>query len=287
MSDLKNIKEILSNYELEYNHQDWVKLEKDLPKSGMSGLVKGVIVASTVIISITAAIFLINGINKPKNIINKDKITQTTPNNINTSEKTIVIDEDTKIAKQNISDNNVATEKTENKHNQQSAQNTTEKKTEVIVSDEQQDNDSNQNPIDKEDSKNTIIVEPVTENTTPDISALVFSYELSGNCIPATIKFTVKNVPENCTIVWNTGDNYRIEGNEVEYIYTNDGIFYPEINVIYNNFVLKNKKLDIVKLNSSTKIGINFDKSENLYYFTCDNEEGLDLLWSINNREFK
>ncbi len=290
MNDLKNIKEILSNYELEYNHQDWLKLEKDIPKSGMSGLVKGVIVASTVIISITAAIFLINGINKPKHIINKDKITQTTPNNINTSETTIVIDEDINISKQNISKNNVADKKTEdtnNNHSQQSEQNTTENKTTVIVSDDQQNNATNQKPIDKENSQNTITVEPVTENTTPDISKLVFSYELSENCIPATIKFKAKNVPQNCTIVWNTGDNYRIEGNEADYIYTNDGSFYPEINVIYNNFVLKNEKIDIIELNSPTKIKINFDKSENSYYFTCDNEKGLDLLWSIDKLEFR
>ncbi|MDD2387866.1 MAG: gliding motility-associated C-terminal domain-containing protein, partial [Bacteroidales bacterium] len=82
-------------------------------------------------------------------------------------------------------------------------------------------------------------------------------------------------------------DNYRIEGNEVEYTYTNDGSFYPEINVIYNNFVLKNEKIDIIELNSSTKIRINFDKSENSYYFTCDNEKGLDLLWSIDKLEFR
>ncbi|MDD4215883.1 MAG: gliding motility-associated C-terminal domain-containing protein [Bacteroidales bacterium] len=288
MNDLKNIKEILSNYELEYNHQDWLKLEKDIPKPGMSGLVKGIIVASTVIISITAAILFINGINKSNNINNKNKITQTTPTNINTSEKIIVIDENSNIAKQNISEKNLATKKTEDtNHNQHSVQNTTEKKSVTSANDTQQNNSTNQNSIDKDNSKTTIIVEPIAESTTPDISKLVFSYELSENCIPATIKFKAKNVPKNCTIVWNTGDNYRIEGNEVEYTYTNDGSFYPEINVIYNNFVLKNEKIDIIELNSSTKIRINFDKSENSYYFTCDNEKGLDLLWSIDKLEFR
>ncbi|MDD2387788.1 MAG: hypothetical protein PHP52_13505, partial [Bacteroidales bacterium] len=248
MNDLKNIKEILSNYELEYNHQDWLKLEKDIPKPGMSGLVKGIIVASTVIISITAAILFINGINKSNNINNKNKITQTTPTNINTSEKIIVIDENSNIAKQNISEKNLATKKTEDtNHNQHSVQNTTEKKSVTSANDTQQNNSTNQNSIDKDNSKTTIIVEPIAESTTPDISKLVFSYELSENCIPATIKFKAKNVPKNCTIVWNTGDNYRIEGNEVEYTYTNDGSFYPEINVIYNNFVLKNEKIDIIE----------------------------------------
>ncbi|MDD4150199.1 MAG: gliding motility-associated C-terminal domain-containing protein [Bacteroidales bacterium] len=286
MNNLKNIKEILSKYEVEYNHKDWIKLEKDIPKSGMSGLLKTILVASTVIIAVSAAIFIINGINK--------ETTNQTKSANNTTSTVVIENNNDDIYKEDITENDNNIVEVENKiietdksFIQQSTNSTTEKQTSKTVADNHNNNNT-QTPIIKDNNpKDTKTTEPQVESTSPDISKTEFYYELSENCTPATIKFKAKNVPENCSILWNTGDNYRITENETEYTYTNDGIFYPEVSIIYNNFVLKNEKLNVIELNNPTKIKINFTKSENLHYFTCDNEEGLDLLWSIENKEFR
>jgi hypothetical protein len=50
--------------------------------------------------------------------------------------------------------------------------------------------------------------------------------------------------------------------------------------------VLKSQKLPQISINKPSIVKINFDNTENLYYFTCNNVEDLRLLWSIDNQQF-
>ncbi|MBN2778591.1 MAG: gliding motility-associated C-terminal domain-containing protein [Bacteroidales bacterium] len=291
MNDLKNIKDILNNYEVEYNHQDWVKLEKSLPKSGMTGFVKTTLVASAVIIMITTAIFIINSIDKNKNH-DKELISQ------NNTEQ--IISDNNQIEADNKINNTTIEEKSSDEENNKTiiTINPIDKQESDYsnISAKESDKSNEADQIKEENStsdktnevnENNDISESQIIDKNPDLSKLIVNYDILSNCTPTKIIFEAQNVPENCEVVWNTGDNSRITGKKAEYTYNDAGEFFPEVNIIYNNFILKNVKLDEIELYNPTNVKINFDNSENLYYFTCDKEENLDLLWSIDNQEFR
>jgi hypothetical protein len=291
MTDLKNIKDILDNYEVEYNPKDWVKLEKSLPKGGMSGFVKTTLVASAVIIMVTAAIFIINSIDKDKTkdleIISQNNTEQIISENSNIEQDNNTINNiiEEKQVNENTNANKTITNQTDNEESDYSTRSVTESEN---SNEENKLVEENTNSDEATDSKQNITnPESIIVDKTPDLSELIVDYNILSNCTPAKIIFEAQNVPENCEVVWNTGDNSRISGKKAEYTYNDAGEFFPEVNIIYNNFILKNVKLDEIELYNPTNVKINFDNSENLYYFTCDKEENLDLLWSIDNQEFR
>ena len=70
MTDIKNmenLKNILSKYEVDYDNNDWIKLEKSLPKpNGMSGATKLLIIAGAVIVSTALVVFIADNISSDK-----------------------------------------------------------------------------------------------------------------------------------------------------------------------------------------------------------------------------
>ena len=291
MNDLKNIKDILNNYEVEYNPKDWVKLEKSLPKAGMSGFVKTTLVASAVIIMLTAAIFIINSIDKDKNqdkeIISQSKTEQIISDNSNFEQDNNTINniiEDNQVD-ENTNLNKIVTNQKNNEESEYSTSSVTESENsneknhlveEITNFDETTYSNENETKLESHNTDNT-----------PDLSKLIVNYEILSNCTPAKIIFKAQNVPENCEAIWNTGDNSRISGRNVEYIYNESGVFFPEVNIIYNNFILKNVKLNEIELNNPTNVKINFENSKNSYYFTSDKIDDLDLVWTIENQNFR
>ena len=291
MNDLKNIKDILNNYEVEYNPKDWVKLEKSLPKAGMSGFVKTTLVASAVIIMLTATIFIINSIDKDKNqdkeIISQSKTEQIISDNSNFEQDNNTINniiEDNQVD-ENTNLNKIVTNQKNNEESEYSTSSVTESENsneknhlveEITNFDETTYSNENETKLESHNTDNT-----------PDLSKLIVNYEILSNCTPAKIIFKAQNVPENCEAIWNTGDNSRISGRNVEYIYNESGVFFPEVNIIYNNFILKNVKLNEIELNNPTNVKINFENSKNSYYFTSDKIDDLDLVWTIENQNFR
>lgn len=286
MNDMKNIKDILNGYEVPYDHNDWIKLEKDLPKSpGMSGLTKTILVATALVIAVSG-IFLLNRTNKTteketaviaksdnnkpvvpeQNTINSNNIEPANDKVVVATNKTNLNSEDKEFTenKKNIVTHEIKPEVKEN--------NTTIKESEV------NDNDDTKN--------NNGIKEAAETAITPDLSKLKFKIEVLENCIPAKVIFTAENLPEKCDVVWNTDENFRVYGKKAEHTYIESGIYQPEVSVIFNNFILKTEKLREITINQPSFVKINFDNSENLYYFTCNNVEDLKLLWSIDNQQF-
>ncbi len=286
MNDMKNIKDILNGYEVPYDHNDWIKLEKDLPKSpGMSGLTKTILVATALMLSVSG-IYLFNRINKTpdkeatviaKSDNNKSVVSEQNTNGndikpendkvIVTTNKTNLNSEDKEFTEtnKNVVTNEIKPEIKEN--------NSAIKESEVT------DNHENTN-------KNNVKETAVETVVTPDISKLTFKIEVQENCIPAKVIFTAENLPEKCDIIWNTDENLRVYGAKAEHTYIEAGNYQPEVSVIFNNFILKTEKLKEITINQPSFVKINFDNSENLYYFTCNNVEDLKLLWSIDNQQF-
>jgi len=283
MNDMENIKKILSEFEVPYDHNDWIRLEKDLPKSpGMSGMTKTILVATAVILSVTGVYLLSLNLddNKSKSQIT-EKTTTITP--ADRSENSDVKEINGGI---NLGNNNKQT--------------INSSETEEIVSDSEPISSEDKNVNAQNSVNNSASTEDNTKNTSstndnssttnaspiPDLSNSIFKVEIIETCVPSKIIFSAANIPDNCEIVWNTDENFRVYGKNAEYSYLEAGKYNPEVNVIYNNFILKTVKLNEISINQPSLIKINFDNSENSYYFTCNNKDDLRLLWSIDNQQF-
>ncbi len=288
MNDMKKIKDILNGFEVPYDHNDWIKLEKDLPKSpGMSGFTKTILVATAVIITV-GGIYLLNQFENKKDeikeTITSDSMINNESNNINSNIEPIA--ENSIISKTNTINTTNTTLKTANDESHQLGS--------VNSSDNQQESSIK---VEKANSENNINLN--TQNNTnnnnnnnnsdaiiPNLNNVSFKIEIIETCIPAKVIFTAQNLPTNCELIWNTDENFRVYGNNAEHIYLEEGLYQPDVSIIFNNYVIKTQKLSQISIHKSNEIKINFDNTENLYYFTCNNVEDLRFLWSIDNQQF-
>lgn len=287
MNDMENIKKLLDGYEAPYNHNDWIKLEKDLPKSpGMSGLTKTILVATALIIAVGSVIILSQVINNDDT--KTEQVASTQTNESNSSEDNT------------INNNQIKENVTERSNENSNIQNTTGNNSESIsienkitdVSTNLQETSDVETPLnnisnttDKSTNSANNTQAPIN-NYIPSVDKVVFSVEIVENCVPAKVVFRAINVPENCEVIWNTDENVRVYGNTASHTYLKEGNYEPEAILNYNNQSLKTEKLRNITINESTNVKINFENSENLFYFTCNNKEELRLLWSIDNQQF-
>lgn len=286
MNDMKDIKDILNGYEVPYDHNDWIKLEKDLPKSpGMSGLTKTILVATALILSVSGIYFLTR--------INKTTEKETTVIAKSDNNKPVVSEQNINCNDIKPDNNNVIVatdEKNLNSEDKEFAENNKNVVVNEINPEIKENNTAIKEPEVTDNHENTNknnVKETAVETVaTPDLSKLTFKIEVLENCIPAKVIFTAENLPEKCDIIWNTDENSRVYGAKAEHTYIEAGNYQPEVSVIFNNFILKTEKLRKITINQSSFVKINFDNSENLYYFTCSNVEDLKLLWSIDNQQF-
>lgn len=278
MSNLDKLKNILQNYEAEYDHKDWIKLEKDLPKpSGNSPFQKAIIISAIIISSITGIILLVNHNNKYEK---------------NNNSKTIVKNETTENNVVNLSQNGNFENHNETKSNINSVSNNSN--TRNIVNNEKENvkttepeiKEKNENIISPNSNRNSEIHNTAKINLLPDLSKIKYEISILDSCIPAKIRFSIYNLPEGCIAEWNTDESYRIKGNSVTHTYYKKGEYYPELNIIYNNNIIETFKLKKISIFDKTNVKINFDNSNNLYYFSSSIDKSNNIYWSIDNQTF-
>lgn len=300
-NNMKNIKKILQNYEAPYDHKDWLRLKKDLPGASKSGGATKIILVSSVIVATIASIILfINSFDSDKKEITKIEtpvVVKEIENNIaiqEIDEPTIVeqtISEKPKIHNNNNSytnnENTVKTKQSDSRNiiaeNNNTKTHNTSEQTQTKQTNTENINSEKQQLAQNKD----IIDETETTDMASNIDEVEFSVEIIENCVPAKVKFYATNCPKNYEILWNTGDNVKISGNKIEYTYLTEGIYQPEVFVILDNFIIKSEKLNDIEINKSTNIEINFENSKNSYYFTSDKIDDLDLVWTIENQNFR
>lgn len=296
-NNMNNIKKILQEYEAPYNHKDWLRLKKDLSgASKTSGATKTILISSVIIVTIASIILFINTFNSDKKEIVKLEtpvvLKETENNIINQKNDEPIIVEQTILEKPTLQKNNnsytnneknVKTKLSDSKNLIVENKNTKSHNT----SEQTQTKAENTQPKNQQLAQNKNInneTEPTDNNS--NINEIEFSVEVIENCVPAKVKFYATNCPKNYDILWNTGENTKITGNKIEYTYLKEGKYQPEVFVILDNFIMKSEKLNDIVINKSTNIEINFDNSENSYYFTCDKIDDLDLVWTIENQHF-
>ncbi|MCK9255057.1 MAG: gliding motility-associated C-terminal domain-containing protein [Bacteroidales bacterium] len=289
---MKNIKEILQNYEATYNHKDWLRLKKDLHSaSKIGGATKTILISSVIIATIVSTVLLINSFNSNKKETSKIETISNlkeNENNINQEVKEFNILDKTDTEKiTNHQTKNTINNKEQNfKTEESNSKNPIIKNADTQIQDKPEQTQTTTENSYSEKTKSSNKDNLITDPETIDLDKILFSVELIETCIPAKVKFYAINCPESCEILWNLDKNTKISGNNIEYSYLKAGKYQPEVFIIHDGFIIKTEKLNNIEINKPTEIKINFDNSENLYYFTCNKVEGLNLLWSIDNQQF-
>lgn len=292
MDNIKNIKEILQNYEATYNHKDWLRLKKDLHSaSKIGGATKTILISSVIIATIVSTVLLINSFNSNKKETSKIETISNlkeNENNINQEVKEFNILDKTDTEKiTNHQTKNTINNKEQNfKTEESNSKNPIIKNADTQIQDKPEQTQTTTENSYSEKTKSSNKDNLITDPETIDLDKILFSVELIETCIPAKVKFYAINCPESCEILWNLDKNTKISGNNIEYSYLKAGKYQPEVFIIHDGFIIKTEKLNNIEINKPTEIKINFDNSENLYYFTCNKVEGLNLLWSIDNQQF-
>lgn len=286
MNDMKDIKKILTEYEAPYNHNDWIKLEKDLPKpSGISGSAKTILVAVALIVAVGSIIVL------TKSFTNNDKFAKQSKSAVLVNERSLdlnIRDIDVDKINNNVLPRVDNIKLADTKSYEKAPINIKSSNTETPSS---PGNKTLANTINNEgtpETKEPTINNNIVTNTEiPSADNTIFSIEVIENCIPAKIVLRALNVPKGCEVIWDTDEMMRVYGQNTEHTYLSAGEYEPEVMIVYNNFVVKTEKLRKITINEQTKLKINFENTDNLFYFTCNNKEELRLLWSIDNQQFR
>ncbi len=299
MSSLDNIKNTLKDYEFEYNHSDWTKLETSLSNAenklnqkNISSKVFVGIGLVLVLAAIVSSLFLFSndGVEIANKELQNNSIENPKENNDETLAKNDAVEEEMLI---------VAEEKEETE--------TIIVKEKPIVEEEQQKivsaeivNIVEQSPEPKNVEQSNIVaetpkksseeVEKQDENQhveTPEVSSIRFEYNVeTSTCVPCNIDFVAVNVPENCEVIWNLGNGIRQKGNKNSHTLTQSGEYLPEGLVSNNNFILRTDKLDKIVLYAGDSDRIESSNDDNNYHFECEPKDLTGYIWTIDNQEF-
>ncbi|MDR2010522.1 MAG: gliding motility-associated C-terminal domain-containing protein [Bacteroidales bacterium] len=297
MSDLKNIKNILSDFEMEYDPNEWSNLEKDLPKPKQGGHFRKITVIASAAAIFVAAIITVVVLNK--NYENQEKIaTETEKNNeinristednyenlqtepidkdiINNKQSNQVVNTDPMLLNTdpaNIPERNVGAVEKKNQAQESSdiIANTSDNNTPDVIN------------IHKEISSGG----QEKNNTNSETLSVKYVVEMIEECSPAKVILSASDLPAGYEIYWNMGDGTSYVGNVVEHTYLDAGDYYPVASVVNENFVIKKDKIRKISVKESTFVRINFENIKNNYRFTFYPEDKLQALWNIDGKEF-
>ena len=304
MKKLNNIKEIFSDFLPEYSEEAWLEIEKQLPKAKLSPAKKAFIGAGTGFVMLVTVItaFSVFQNNNENNIDTQNIKENYVVNKIETSENNSV----TKTNNNLLVDNQHVTADAKNSSNSTINKNVEiEESTSRSISDGYIANNSNTtsetNPSSNIfTSQNTTNSNPVSENSngnntqketvdSDNIENIIFTVEQIDNCVPAKVKFSAKNVPNDCVITWKTGDDSKnqFNGKNLEYTYNKSGTIKATAVVSKNNFVVQMKNLPEFKLFENLQANIIVEKDyKTKYIIKTDADSKNSYTWTINNDNF-
>lgn len=303
MNDINKIKEILSNHTIQYDHNDWIKLEKALnaklvKKATKNNVLKYSIISACIIISSLIAIYSITQYNKTKidNSINYNN-TNNLLHNTKTEEVLNITSSDSatsqltkEINKTNHKSKTHNISKTEddiiNIIDQTKINNTTISNISETNSSSSPKNNTteNINTINNENNKHT---EQIIKSTELDLEAIDFIMNVHTTCVPAKINLSAKGIPAGYTVNWQISNNKKLSGNNVDAIYYKSGTYTPKALLLdnNNNIILK-RDLNEILVTDTNNLQINFDNINNIYTFACSTTEELKYLWIIDGQQF-
>ena len=278
----KLLQEKMNNFEYPYNHQDWMKLEKELPSSSKPFTTKNTFYkyfagAAVIIGTIVLFYFINNSDNKINNATSKSQ------NNTNKEIK----NEPISSHKNNnaLSSNNIQNNPINNKLNNSIPVNDN-KRTPNDIENKIELNNANNNPLNAvQQKKQSKEKQEVTTNKTSNISPkeLIFASIYEG-CAPLQVEFKPLLTEDTIKYLWNFGDKKTSNKKTPSHIYTKAGIYTVTLTVTYE----KSKQTKNITYSKNITIyaepiaGFEYTTSEDGYDYTFTNTSSNVQQWTWN-----
>lgn len=276
---MSKIKDILSNYEGEFNPNGWSQLEKRLEKKSFwNKNAKMIISTTSCIIAIVASVLIFTYTNdeiSTQNVNNED-VTQ----GILLQEETIAVqNENPTIALSNQNESNISTENKNYTYNKTVLETPKTITNEINIESEKMAISSEQtpdNPIQTEESAKNVAI--VAEPT--------FSYNCDSKCTPAKVDFSAKNVEAGCKVVWNVGNGKLLTGENISFEYNKKGSFTPQVAVYKGDNLVISKELPLLEISKSPEVDFDWRNDQADYTFYTQRTVNLIYNWEIAGQNY-
>ncbi|MBT3206972.1 MAG: T9SS type B sorting domain-containing protein [Bacteroidetes bacterium] len=283
------IREKLNQLELEYDHQEWLRLEKSLPApKNISGIGKNAFLKTMLALIVPAiAVFSFYYFSENEKVENETSVEKIELSESKTylSEDSETIPEkivDIKNDKENLIQSEINTSlpvaKVESKNENKSTEKSNSQK-ELNSKTIEKANDSNQ--------KNSSELKAVEEkiNLVPNNN---FSVNISEGCSPLTVTFSPREKSDTIFYLWNFGDKQISTEIEPVHVFTDAGSFDVSLTVTYfksKNKESKNVLPNLINVKQSPCAAIELSENNNNYRFTTIAKNSCNYRWLIFSEE--
>ena len=272
---LNIIKEKLRNFEMEYNHLEWLRLEKELPKKPYYAISSSKIIAGIVaVVAIVALVFIYN--TDKQNLLYTDKISNNAEQvfkNVNIKDTHARITKSDKIYK-------------EDKQSEIKSMRTTDISDKEIIKHEKSETDTEKiGTIIKEQKIEKDFTERI--NHQQKLKDIYTEVIIDNHCEPALVKFKAVNLPENYHIVWDADNNYKLKGINPETYYQEAGTYNPKAFIVYEDKIIKSIETGQIIIKPATNVSISHFNSDNTYYFSVNKiSDNTEITWKVDDNTF-
>ena len=264
------IRENLDSLEFPYDNNNWVRLEKDLPKKSFftNNWQKIVAISAIVATVIISGAYLFN--NSHKSVIN---------NNIQPK-----INNSDKIDKTNLSLN-----QTKNNSNIISNSISSDKKVDLVKQQIIQTDNSNQNQNNLINTDNPVIINQNSsfenESTIKLVPNASFTYNNENGCNPLIVQFVPVQKSDTIIYLWDFGDGSKSDDISPIHSFESKGNYNVSLTITFKNSKQKATRTinDAVKVLQSPVAKFDYQKSDNNYTFKNLSLNSNKYKWSLGS----
>jgi len=268
----EHIKSELKDYKAPYDSKSWETLKTKLPKNNYS---KWYWVAATTIIILSLSTYLFN--HKPSVITptRQNKPLSLTINN--TKSNNSILKEDKTIEKTQIK------KEAEQNHKKKTIHKDLQKKP---VKEQKQTNKSEAKDvkIEKNDSSyipKTLITEQINKPIT-NWDLVNISIQEESLCTSSPVYFSIINLPKDCKVSWDFGDNNTATTYNTQHTYENDGEYKINLKIFNNEKQINLQKTISIKKSPSASFYYKQEKNNVIINNTSKNFTNKQ--WYINGK---
>ena len=281
------IKEKLDSYEMQYNHSDWLKLEKDLPsgQTGSSWTSSGSILKIAAIVGITAiaVVSLVYILNKTNPVIKSDNIQKvsTLKTNINNTQPNSALPEtNQKLTeqKQNVVQNN--SNKKEYTHEIISAKVNSNQNT-IINTTTENNNQEIKNSNKSENTSNVI------QNGNYSTPVIMFSVDKTEGCTPLKVTFVPSQKNDQLEYMWDFGNGETSTNVKPTFTYETEGTYTTKLTVT-NKKTHQSSTFNLeqpIVVKQSPIADFSYENNNNTFTFTSRAINASKIKWQLGNGE--
>lgn len=278
------LKNKLDSYEPEYNHSDWVRLEKDLPaaKTGISGLTSKIISIAGVVAVTVATIAIVN-LYKTNSTEPNQNIAITNDSNKPVIEKSVATIDVAKSTSNKISAvSKDVSDKENNLDKEISNNSTTQSENSDVITEV-----SSEKKLPEPNNTNSIAKQvPIAINNNIAQPVASFTCSVLEGCSPLKVSFIPEVLNDSLLYIWTFGDGNISYEMSPTHTYSNEISAIPSLTVKYKKSKLsKTSSGEVITVKQSPKAEFAFENTGANFNFECRTLSAMKCKWLFGNGE--